>query len=345
MKYILIILILIAGTLNAGTWRINAKAAATPADDDVFLLEDQNDTWASKKVTATALAAYIAAEIQGTAMTLTAVTIDNDAGTNAISNIRNADINAAADIDWSKMDDDAFAGNFMVATDASGDMSETTVSDSDILVILPTNDEAVFDGGAYVQLRAAAGNQLKVTDGVLLPNTDNDIDLGAVGTEFKNGFFDGTVTTDGLIVDGTVNIDGGAVVFNEDSGDYDFRVETNGAADAFDIDAGKEMINIGTGFGFGQGVASTFADVDATPSVLGSSIWYSGTAVEEITNFDNGGQGQILIVYSQEAITFDADAGNLIPPDGVDLVTDRFDMTVWIYLGVTWMCLSYSDNH
>ncbi len=45
--------------------------------------------------------------------------------------------------------------------------------------------------------------QIKLTDGVLAPITDDDIDLGSSSKQFKNAFFDGTVETDVLSINGT----------------------------------------------------------------------------------------------------------------------------------------------
>ena len=46
--------------------------------------------------------------------------------------------------------------------------------------------------------------------GNILPLVDNGCDLGASGTEFKDAFFDGTVTTDALVAD-TADIDAGTI--------------------------------------------------------------------------------------------------------------------------------------
>lgn len=40
--------------------------------------------------------------------------------------------------------------------------------------------------------------QIELEDGVLFPVTDDDIDLGKIGRQFKDGFFDGILTTDKL---------------------------------------------------------------------------------------------------------------------------------------------------
>ena len=64
--------------------------------------------------------------------------------------------------------------------------------------------------GFYVEVSSAAVEQLRIQDGALVPVTDNDIDLGTSSLEFKDAFFDGTVTTDALVAD-TADINGGTV--------------------------------------------------------------------------------------------------------------------------------------
>ena len=419
--FLLVLLVFCVG-LFAGTWRINAKAAATPADDDVFLLEDQNDTWASKKVTATNLAAYIGQEIADDSIEFTAVTIDNDAGTNSITNIGNADIKAAAAIDWSKMAN-LGTGNLVLISDASQDVSESVVTSTELLIIDPTQTEAVYDAGSSVGFKAAGAsqwtitaagiipvsddledlgsptkeiqdawidgvlyvdningditeaeldildsssdesvyvnggevyirttgaNQVKVTDGTIEPITDDDIDLGTSAHEFKDGYFDGTVYADGLTVDGAVDIDGGSVTINGDSGDYNFTVETDASVNAFYVDGGVDMTMIGSAFGFAN--LTNFADVDETPSVSGEVVFQSGEAAETITSFDWGGAVSfypIIIVISRAAITYDVTGTNLYGGD-TDIVTAAGDVTVWMYCEecdtAGWYLLSFIDQ-
>ena len=61
--------------------------------------------------------------------------------------------------------------------------------------------------GFYVEVSSAAVEQLRIQDGSLVPVTDNDIDLGTSSLEFKDAFFDGTVTTDAIVVAGTIGHD------------------------------------------------------------------------------------------------------------------------------------------
>ena len=66
----------------------------------------------------------------------------------------------------------------------------------------------------YTGVSGTAVSQMILDDGVLYPTTDDDIDLGKSDKEFKNAFFDGTVTTDGLTVSSTTNLDGAIQVDN-----------------------------------------------------------------------------------------------------------------------------------
>ena len=66
--------------------------------------------------------------------------------------------------------------------------------------------------GVFVDAGGAGSTveQVRFQDGAIVPVTDNDVDLGTSSLEFKDAFFDGTVTTDALVAD-TANIDGGSV--------------------------------------------------------------------------------------------------------------------------------------
>ena len=50
--------------------------------------------------------------------------------------------------------------------------------------------------GIYVEVSGTSTEQLRVQDGVVVPVTDNDIDLGTSSLEYKDGYFDGTVYAD-----------------------------------------------------------------------------------------------------------------------------------------------------
>lgn len=80
-------------------------------------------------------------------------------------------------------------------------------------VATPLNKVVVDDTNNRVGLFLDAGGagssveQIRFQDGVIVPVTDNDIDLGTSSLEFKNAFFDGTVTTDAIVVNSTIGHD------------------------------------------------------------------------------------------------------------------------------------------
>jgi hypothetical protein len=80
-------------------------------------------------------------------------------------------------------------------------------------VTTPLNKVVVDNTNNRVGLFLDAGGagssveQIRFQDGVIVPVTDNDIDLGTSSLEFKNAFFDGAVTTDTIVVNSTIGHD------------------------------------------------------------------------------------------------------------------------------------------
>jgi hypothetical protein len=92
------------------------------------------------------------------------------------------------------------------------------IADIDALnkVVVDTSNNRI---GFFSEVSSAATEQVRIQDGAILPVTDNDIDLGASGTEFKDLFIDGTAHVDTLDVDENATITGtlgvtGAVTAN-----------------------------------------------------------------------------------------------------------------------------------
>ncbi len=79
-------------------------------------------------------------------------------------------------------------------------------ADGDTTITADTDDQ--------IDIKVAGSDQIKITDGAIIPSTDNDIDLGTSSLEFKDAFFDGTVTADAfagpLTGDVTGNVSGTA---------------------------------------------------------------------------------------------------------------------------------------
>jgi cytoskeletal protein CcmA (bactofilin family) len=84
-----------------------------------------------------------------------------------------------------------------------------SIRDADSLnkvLVDSTNNHLEF----YVEVSSSAVQQLRIQDGAIVPITDNDIDLGTSSLEFKDSYFDGTVTTDALVAD-TADINAGSI--------------------------------------------------------------------------------------------------------------------------------------
>ena len=81
-------------------------------------------------------------------------------------------------------------------------------------VVAPKNKVVVDDANNQVEVSIDVGGtsteQLVIKDGVIEHTTDNDIDLGASGKEFKDLYLDGTANIDALVAD-TADINGGTV--------------------------------------------------------------------------------------------------------------------------------------
>jgi hypothetical protein len=83
------------------------------------------------------------------------------------------------------------------------------IGDADLLNKIAT-DTSNNRHGVFVEVAAAAVEQVRFQDGAIVPVTDNDIDLGTSALEFKDLYIDGTANIDSLVAD-TADINGGTV--------------------------------------------------------------------------------------------------------------------------------------
>ena len=76
--------------------------------------------------------------------------------------------------------------------------SITSLLNTSLVLGRDADNDIDFGTDNNIIFRAGAADQIKLIDGALAPVTDNDVDLGTSSLEFKDAFFDGTVTTDAL---------------------------------------------------------------------------------------------------------------------------------------------------
>ena len=72
------------------------------------------------------------------------------------------------------------------------------------------NTSITFSGSDVITIATGGAGRLTIGDGALSPVTNNQIDLGTSSLEFKNAFFDGTVTADAFAGPLTGNVTGNA---------------------------------------------------------------------------------------------------------------------------------------
>ena len=134
-----------------------------------------------------------------------------------------------------------------------GDADITNVGDIQLDSITgdgDTNSSITFSGSDVITVATGGSGRLTIGDGALSPVTDNQIDLGTSSLEFKDAYFDGTVTTDALVV-GAVTYtatDGtdGQILTSDGSGNAAF--EDAPSTGASDIDGLSDAKSGGTNF-------------------------------------------------------------------------------------------------
>ena len=89
--------------------------------------------------------------------------------------------------------------------------SQTTISsllNTSLVVGRDSDNDIDFATDNTILFRADGADQIKLVNGALAPVTNNDIDLGTSSLEFKDAFFDGTVTADAFAGPLTGNVTG-----------------------------------------------------------------------------------------------------------------------------------------
>jgi len=155
------------------------------------------------------------------------------------------------------------------------------------ILIDSTNDEIEF----HIDVSGTSTEQFKITDGAIVPITDNDIDLGTSSLEFKDLYIDGTANIDALAMptttvtdildEDTMSSDSATALATQQSikayvdsqvtaQDLDFQADTGGAL-SIDLDSETFTLTGGTGIDTsGSGNAVTFA-IDSTVATLTGS--------------------------------------------------------------------------
>ena len=159
-------------------------------------------------------------------------------------------------------------------------------------VTTPINKVVVDDTnnrvGVFVDVASVSTEQVRFQDGVIVPVTDNDVDLGASGAEFKDLYIDGvayvdsiampTTTVTDILDEDTMSSDSATALATQQSikayvdsqvtaQDLDFSADTGGAL-SIDLDSESLTLTGGTGIDTaGSGNSVTF-NIDSTVATL-----------------------------------------------------------------------------
>jgi hypothetical protein len=80
---------------------------------------------------------------------------------------------------------------------AVGGPLDSDLNGTELILDADADTSITADTDDQIDIKVAGTDQITIKDGALSPVTDNDIDLGTSSLEFKDAYFDGTVTSDG----------------------------------------------------------------------------------------------------------------------------------------------------
>ena len=194
-----------------------------------------------------------------------------------------------------------------------------------------TNKHLEFNinvGGSSVE-------QFRLQDGAIVPITTNDIDLGTSSLQFKDAYFDGNVTLDGLVIGSAtaitdVDTDLSAVSGSDDTvasakaiktyvdaqvggADLDFAGDSGGSQ-SVDLDAQSLTLTGGTGIDTtGSAQTMTFAIDNTVATLTGSQTLTNKTlTTPTIASITNGG-----------TVTIPSGADTLVARTSTDTLTNK----------------------
>ena len=142
----------------------------------------------------------------------------------------------------------------------------------------------------YSEVGGAAVEQVRIQDGVIVPVTDSDVDLGTTSVRFKDAFVDSVTITNNVVVGGTVDgrdvaadgtkLDGIEASATADQTDAEIRAAVEAATDSnVFTDADHTKLNA---IEAGADVTDT-ANVTAAGALMDSEV----TNLAEVKAFDS----------------------------------------------------------
>jgi len=101
-------------------------------------------------------------------------------------------------------------GTDVIDTNIGSSVGGLDLNAEEFVLDLDGDTSITADTDDQIDITIGGTDQIKLVDGAIVPVTDNDIDLGTSSLEFKDAFFDGTVTADAFAGPLTGNVTGNA---------------------------------------------------------------------------------------------------------------------------------------
>ena len=200
--------------------------------------------------------------------------------------------------------------------------SQTTISsltNTSLVIGRDADNDIDFATDNNIIFRASGTDQIKLIDGVLAPVTDAGVDLGTSTLEFKDAFFDGTVTSDafagpltgnsstataletartihGVSFDGSANIDLSEVIQDTVGAMFGSNTETDIVVTYQDADGTIDL------------VVSDISGNSATATALATArtiagVSFDGTSNISIASTDLSNTSNITLLTSTQTLT------------------------------------------
>ena len=165
---------------------------------------------------------------------------------------------------------------------------------------------------------------MRFQDGAIVPVTDNDVDLGATGAEFKDLHIDGTANIDSLVAD-TADINGGTIDGAVIGGSSAAAVTTT----SLTVTSGTAITSIDTDISSVSGSDDTLASAKAIKTYVDSQV----TAQDLDFQGDSGG-----------ALSIDLDSESLTIAGGTGIDTSGSSNTLSVAIDSTVATLTGSQT-
>ena len=195
-----------------------------------------------------------------------------------------------------KVNSGGSALEFGTATVAAAQTGITSILATDLIIGEDTQTAIDFGTTNEIDFKVDNAARLTLTSSVLFPVTDNQIDLGTSSLEFKDAFFDGTVTSDAFAGPLTGNVTGNAdtatvattvtITDNESTNENNAIIFTAGG----DLDGGnlglesdgdlKYNPSTGTLSATNISVSGTFSTVNSVTMDANNAVIFEGSTAD-----------------------------------------------------------------